>query len=101
MTLGYAVAPGERAHVIQIVVADGHLAAAKGLPADARAFRRAGVGRDFDVAQPDRILAEAGDKAQPVRLRIVQEDGRGQKVSARSEERRVGKECRSRWEAYH
>src|SRR5262249_50996172 len=53
MALGNALAPGKRAHVVQIVVADGHLAVAKGLPADTRAFSRAGIGRDFDVAQPD------------------------------------------------
>ena len=53
MALGCALAPGKRALVVQIVVADGHLAAAKGLPTDTRAFRRTGVGRDFDVAQPD------------------------------------------------
>ena len=30
-----------------------------------------------------------------------QEDGNGDDPAARSEERRVGKECRSRWSPYH
>ena len=32
--------------------------------------------------------------------RLIQNDLRGKKVT-RSEERRVGKECRSRWSPYH
>src|SRR5256885_3056856 len=36
--------------------------------------------------------------ARSVRRRL---DGRGPRAGARSEERRVGKECRSRWSPYH
>ena len=32
---------------------------------------------------------------------VVLADGLGSGVKARSEERRVGKECRSRWSPYH
>src|SRR5256886_3397506 len=36
-----------------------------------------------------------------VEIRRVSEDGAIAKAVARSEERRVGKECRSRWSPYH
>ena len=35
------------------------------------------------------------------RLWLYEEDSNGVKVLTRSEERRVGKECRSRWSPYH
>src|SRR2546428_12983703 len=34
-------------------------------------------------------------------IRGQMEEGRGGMLAARSEERRVGKECRSRWSPYH
>src|SRR5256885_5212718 len=36
-----------------------------------------------------------------IRLRVMEVDRRRQTVILRSEERRVGKECRSRWSPYH
>src|SRR3712207_7415123 len=53
---------------------------------DRQAVRSAGLGRD---------LCERTPPGQPG-FTIVVED-----VDARSEERRVGKECRSRWSPYH
>ena len=53
----------------------------------------------------DRIVDRFGEKSleiienEPERLLEVQ--GIGQSKSSRSEERRVGKECRSRWSPYH
>src|SRR2546426_1350386 len=79
----------------------------------ARAAR--GVRRDRALelpAAPGRLEAGAGaggrehlrdearreDPAHPPRTRA---DRRGVRATARSEERRVGKECRSRWSPYH
>src|SRR3712207_8076839 len=52
--------------------------------------RRAGV--DAGVAVPDRLA---------VLLHAVVLDEGQRPVQPRSEERRVGKECRSRWSPYH
>ena len=41
---------------------------------------------------------EAGEEYKETALREVKEETN---VAARSEERRVGKECRSRWSPYH
>ena len=38
---------------------------------------------------------------QQIRGAVVLPHGTGKKVRIRSEERRVGKECRSRWSPYH
>ena len=39
----------------------------------------------------------------PVReaLQIIEHQGLAERLATRSEERRVGKECRSRWSPYH
>src|SRR5256885_12769048 len=37
----------------------------------------------------------------PVHHRFARRTGRGGRENERSEERRVGKECRSRWSPYH
>src|SRR5256885_12618908 len=42
-----------------------------------------------------------GEQEHELRLVRVEEDGRLPRVLGRSEERRVGKECRSRWSPYH
>src|SRR2546430_7148282 len=55
----------------------------------------------------DRIVARVGcdlarfrfDRAELLEAELVQRFGRA--GTARSEERRVGKECRSRWSPYH
>ena len=44
-------------------------------------------------------LAEIAEAAQEARVLVL--TGAGSVFSARSEERRVGKECRSRWSPYH
>jgi hypothetical protein len=78
-----ALPPGQRAGVVEEIVADANLAVAESFAADARSFPRFGIGRDMDVAQADRILAKTGDKPQAVGTLFLQEDGRGQKVTAR------------------
>ena len=35
------------------------------------------------------------------KIAVLAGDGIGPEISTRSEERRVGKECRSRWSPYH
>ena len=40
-------------------------------------------------------------KAQTVRLNYKNKSGETYQLNIRSEERRVGKECRSRWSPYH
>ena len=45
-------------------------------------------------------LLFVASRAQKV-LRFPEGNDRMKKISARSEERRVGKECRSRWSPYH
>ena len=43
----------------------------------------------------------AGAEDHPPNLQANPEDPGGDRPRARSEERRVGKECRSRWSPYH
>ena len=52
--------------------------------------------------KPDRIarLREAASGVKHM-LRLLEEDRTEWKLDNRSEERRVGKECRSRWSPYH
>ena len=45
---------------------------------------------------PTNPAIKKGDK-----IFVVIKDTKNQKVAVRSEERRVGKECRSRWSPYH
>src|SRR3712207_1283970 len=52
------------------------------------------------IEQP-RLPAGAGDDAQDAALATVLEAALGAGRESRSEERRVGKECRSRWSPYH
>src|SRR2546429_3134066 len=53
--------------------------------------------RDPDPRGSDRADSHAEDR--PLAAQVA--DGRGSRIAARSEERRVGKECRSRWSPYH
>src|SRR3989441_9751238 len=48
------------------------------------------LGEDHLLAEPERVVATA---VEPLRWHALE--------VARSEERRVGKECRSRWSPYH
>src|SRR3712207_3369973 len=54
-------------------------------------------GRAADVRVGDRLLVDDGKLA----LSVVAVDGPDVLCVVRSEERRVGKECRSRWSPYH
>src|SRR5256886_15174673 len=56
--------------------------------------------------EPRRRLGLGGERLQmggvrEVRLDPLRREARGERAGARSEERRVGKECRSRWSPYH
>src|SRR5260370_5603403 len=55
-------------------------------------------GRRLDTKDDQRIKAECGDVAEIAGQR---REGREEHSDPRSEERRVGKECRSRWSPYH
>src|SRR2546422_10397357 len=50
---------------------------------------------DFAVSSPAVVLAAAAERTKAIRLTSAVS------VLSRSEERRVGKECRSRWSPYH
>src|SRR5256886_5835344 len=59
---------------------------------------------DIKIAGLDfKIISEALDKARRARLHIldIMDQTIARPRSQRSEERRVGKECRSRWSPYH
>ena len=63
---------------------------------------------DQVIAVSDNTLKVGADVANATVTATVMEQGRGKKVivykykrKTRSEERRVGKECRSRWSPYH
>src|SRR2546429_6347992 len=65
-------------------------------------------GRFFEVPKErSQLLAESPQSLKPmqVRFKIVVSGAEGERgsgrVEYRSEERRVGKECRSRWSPYH
>ena len=50
----------------------------------------------------DRVIATAGEPGkEQTALRVQSKEGLGLGLAVRSEERRVGKECRSRWSPYH
>src|SRR2546428_10762563 len=50
-----------------------------------------------ELGLADRFLALPHSKVSKLSIRTIS----GQKIVMRSEERRVGKECRSRWSPYH
>src|SRR2546422_9000083 len=58
---------------------------------------------DVPCLQPDLPLAAAAGGRDPRALLAALHDrrGLGPRAAQRSEERRVGKECRSRWSPYH
>ena len=51
--------------------------------------------------EDDDILLASGDVIEAVLVHTGQVSGVAPAVGVRSEERRVGKECRSRWSPYH
>ena len=52
-----------------------------------------GIDETLDLLIRDGVVARLGESIAPGK--------RAEVVDARSEERRVGKECRSRWSPYH
>src|SRR5256885_7047066 len=67
--------------------------------ADGHAADRPGRGRGLRVAAPARHRRRGGARVLPADHAL--RDAGDLHVSGRSEERRVGKECRSRWSPYH
>ena len=47
------------------------------------------------------IVKEDGTLLEPVEIELDKKSGQINRTNRRSEERRVGKECRSRWSPYH
>ena len=68
---------------------------------DIAAVREAAYGQEF--AAPEGPVTMNGNHhiSKTVRIGEIRDDGLFEIVSERSEERRVGKECRSRWSPYH
>ncbi|MGY4467053.1 hypothetical protein ACVWWK_002735 [Bradyrhizobium sp. LB9.1b] len=83
MRLKRALAPRERARVVQKIVTDAELPAAEGLPADARSLGSSGFRGDLDCAQPRDVVAATGGKAQQTAVRIHEEHGDRHEVPAR------------------
>src|SRR5215211_655055 len=79
----------DRAQLAQVVVEDRLAAVVAGL-GDQLA--------DPGVGDPPLLAQQAGDL---VAVRVELRGGGRAAVAGRSEERRVGKECRSRWSPYH
>ena len=67
---------------------------------DELGFRYFGPIDGHDISELVNTLRNIKDINQPVLLHTITRKGKGMDV-ARSEERRVGKECRSRWSPYH
>ena len=59
----------------------------------ARVFTK--IGKEIEIA----VKAGGPDPSGNTRLRILMQNAKAENM--RSEERRVGKECRSRWSPYH
>ena len=56
----------------------------------------------FGIGGPARMFAETADETAFIEaLAVARTSGMPYGVVGRSEERRVGKECRSRWSPYH
>ena len=68
----------------------------RGALVDLREFRRIDLDRR-DVVEKQLVLLYQGDRFDV----LFMDEVRGAVHSSRSEERRVGKECRSRWSPYH
>ena len=61
-----------------------------------------GTKKNFDSKKAERYFKERGIKYQFIDMKEKGlSKGEFQSVCQRSEERRVGKECRSRWSPYH
>src|SRR5687768_3562247 len=90
---------------LTVVVVDAGVLGSPGLPADVdRSEVAAAASADLDE------LRAAGDRGAAVTamaagaaavVRRLYDEGRCDGALARSEERRVGKECRARWSPYH
>src|SRR5688572_7579686 len=92
-----------RAHVEIAVVKEllerGHVTRQEAaVLADAVAAHRRGIGFDQGIEKFERAFLGAGHGVFAVAHAL---DESGGAVGTRSEERRVGKECRSRWSPYH
>src|SRR3712207_9447679 len=77
----------------------------EGVPAQVQGHHQVGLlehllAVDVEVGEVQQQRVLVGPSALEVPLRVLREP-LGLLVHARSEERRVGKECRSRWSPYH
>src|SRR5690606_39827865 len=70
----------------------------------AAAVRQAGqwvmLGKIVDVSLRAGLFGDVGGGAPETEVRAVEQDRTRRQAIMRSEERRVGKECRSRWSPY-
>ena len=53
------------------------------------------------ITDLENLIKNETDKVSPLRERNIENLSKIQRLNIRSEERRVGKECRSRWSPYH
>ncbi len=77
------LAPGQRARIVQKIIADAYLAVAEGLSGNPGTLRRTGHDRNVDTAQARNIVAKTGGKAQQTGFRVEQENGDSQEVADR------------------
>ena len=78
-----ALAPGQRALVVQKIIADAYSPVAEGLPGDPGTLGRTGHGRNIDAAQARDVIATARSEAQEIGFRLQQEDRHRQEVPDR------------------
>ena len=76
------VAPGQRARIVQEIVADAYFPVAESLPANPGPLGRTGHDRNVDAAQARNVVATAGSEAQEIGFRLQQEDRHSQEVAA-------------------
>ena len=105
LTLEYLVAGSGGAHGRRVDASGDH-AGGPGVAGGGRVPRRCAAARPADSGRPD-----PGGRGGPPDCRVVgggaagsgrrRRGGEGGGPRSRSEERRVGKECRSRWSPYH
>ena len=77
------IAPGQRARIVQEIVADAYFPVAESVPGNPGPLGRTGHDRDVDAAQARNVVTTAGGEAQEIGFRLQQEDRHGQEVADR------------------